>query len=86
MKVLKDILDGWGNVVKDQLGLLDTKTKEMAELRLLNCNYCHIRDGSICSPKRVGKHIETGETKKGCGCVISAKTLAPDSKCPIGKW
>jgi hypothetical protein len=86
MKLLKDIYEGWGNLIKDKMNLLDIKTKEMAEERLLNCHFCHIRNGLICSSKRIGKHKTTGEIKKGCGCVISAKALAPDSRCPLGRW
>jgi len=86
MKIIKDILQGWGNLVKDQFNLLDQETKELSELRLYNCHYCHLRDGSTCSPGRVGKHIESGQLVNGCGCNIAAKTLAPDAKCPLGKW
>ena len=34
----------------------------------------------------MGKHVVTGELKKGCGCRLAAKALSPGSECPLGKW
>lgn len=86
MKIIKDILQGWGNLVKDQFNLLDEETKELSELRLYNCHFCHLRDGNMCSPNKKGEHIYSGQIVSGCGCNIAAKSLAPDARCPLGKW
>jgi hypothetical protein len=86
MSQLNEILLGWGNVVKDKIGILDLDTKQLAESRLLICNSCYLRVGNTCSPKMVGYNTKTKELKKGCGCNISAKTLSPQSKCPLDKW
>ena len=83
---INQIINGWANLLKDKLGLLDPKFKEVAELRLMNCHKCHIRDGLICSPNRKGINIVTGKLTKGCGCVITAKVMAEDSFCPLLKW
>lgn len=96
MGKLKEILDGWGNVVKETIGLLDPKVKEEAERRLKICDRCPIRSTSTCDPNLRGHVIQdftySGEKRKkgqlvnGCGCNISAKTLSPDSQCPMGLW
>jgi hypothetical protein len=86
MLKLKEIFEGWGNVLKDKIKGVDPELKNLSKLRLLQCNDCALRNGYVCSPSRVGKHIETGVMTKGCGCAIPAKTLSPNSKCPLGKW
>lgn len=86
MSKLKEIFDGWGNVVKDKFGILNEETKIMAEIRLEQCHSCSNRSGNICNPTRKIKHIVTGEMVWGCGCNLTAKTLSPDSECPAGKW
>ena len=80
------ILEGWGNVVKDEFNILDPKIKQLASARMLICDNCEIRDGSACDPEKCGTHVETGEIECGCGCNIAAKTLSPNSECPLGKW
>jgi len=50
------------------------------------CDDCTLRIGGTCSPKKTGKHVETGEITKGCGCGLAAKTLSPTSHCPLAKW
>ena len=36
--------------------------------------------------KNIGINEITKVETKGCGCNISAKTLSPESKCPLSKW
>lgn len=80
------IVEGWGNYVKDRLGLLDTETQLLASNRLTICDGCVIRSGSSCDPNKWERHWVSGELSRGCGCNIAAKTLSPSSQCPIGKW
>lgn len=86
MGQLKEILDGWGNRIKDSFGILDEEIKTMAEIRLEQCHSCSMRSGNMCDPTKQIKHIVTEQMVRGCGCNISAKTLSPDSECPAGKW
>jgi len=86
MGQLKEILDGWGNVVKDKFGILNEEIKVMAEIRLEQCNSCSMRTNNVCDPNKQLKHIVTEQMVNGCGCNIAAKTLSPDSECPAGKW
>jgi hypothetical protein len=81
-----EILEGWGNVVKDQFNAVDPTTKEISRKRLEMCDPCSMRQGNMCSPSIFGYHIKTNERKNGCGCNISAKSLSPSSMCPLGKW
>ncbi len=86
MSKLNEIINGWANVVKDKIGTLDPKLKVIAENRLLLCNVCDMRVNNTCSTKKVGINIITKKETRGCGCNISAKTLSPESKCPLSKW
>ena len=86
MSQIQEILEGWGNVIKDQFNAVDPATKMLSKTRLLECEPCPIRQGNVCSPSIYGYHIKTNERKNGFGCNISAKTLSPSSSCPLGKW
>ena len=86
MSGIKDILNGWANLIKDTFNGLDPETKKLSEERLNICHSCDIRLGSICDPRKMGIHIKTGHLTRGCGCNIAAKTMNKNSKCPLGKW
>lgn len=86
MSKVREILLGWGNLIKDKFGTLDEETKVMAQIRLEQCNQCSMRIGNVCSPTRTLKHIVTEQKVNGCGCLIPAKVLSDDSECPAGKW
>jgi hypothetical protein len=86
MSQIREILEGWGNVIKDQFNAVDIVTKTISKKRLVECDPCSIRQGNTCSPQIYGYHVITKERKNGCGCNISAKTLSPTSECPLGKW
>ena len=86
MSQIKQILEGWGTVIKDQFKAVDPVTKAISQKRLQFCDDCSLRQGNTCSPQIYGYHIITNERKNGCGCNISAKTLSPSSQCPLGKW
>jgi len=96
---ISNILEGWGNSIKDKFGLLDNpELKAKSEKRLLICNTCSMRDNNTCSRKREGivvvdffynvleKPRKIGQVVKGCGCNLSAKSLCDDCQCPLGKW
>jgi hypothetical protein len=97
--MISEILEGWGNSIKDKLNLLnDPELKAKSEKRLLICNECHMRDNNTCSKKRTGFVIKTfkygneevdrmkGQMVKGCGCMLSMKSLCKECKCPRGLW
>lgn len=95
--MISEILEGWGNSIKDKFGLLnDPELKAKSEKRLLTCNVCTLRDGNTCSKKRTGVCIEDflygdeprfkGENYKGCGCMLSMKSLCNNCSCPLNKW
>lgn len=86
MSKIVEIIEGWGNVIKDQFNAVDPVTKAVSQKRLLECEPCSLRQGNTCSPQIYGYHIITNERKNGCGCNIAAKTLSPSSQCPLGKW
>ena len=86
MSQILEIIEGWGNVIKDQFNAVDPVTKAVSKKRLQLCDPCDIRQGNTCSPQRTGIHEITGHVAKGCGCNIAAKTLSPSSQCPLGKW
>jgi hypothetical protein len=83
---VEHIITGWANVVKDKFNILDPATKNMAADRMQLCNMCYLRTGNTCDPSKGGMNLKTGKIEKGCGCNIAAKTLSPQSKCPLAKW
>lgn len=83
---LNQIIEGWGNLVKDKLNLLAPPIKETAEARLKICDVCPIRKNNVCDPNQIITNVRTKKPVKGCGCNIAAKTLAITAKCPADKW
>ena len=86
MSQIREILEGWGNVIKDQFDSVEPVTKAISKKRWQCCDDCSLRQGNTCSPQIYGYHVITNKRKNGCGCNISAKTLSPTSQCPLGKW
>ena len=94
--IIKNILEGWANRVKDELNLLPDDKKQISENRLLICNSCPLRSGNSCSTSKEGIAVKTfkyngqerikGKVYSGCGCNLSAKSLCMDCSCPLGKW
>ena len=48
MSKIREIIEGWANVVKDQFDAVDPQTKELSKKRLLSCDICNIRQGNNC--------------------------------------
>ena len=86
MSKSKEIFDGYSNLLKDKLGLLDPETRKLAISRIVICNNCEANVAGICSPFAEIKNEVTGEMVKGCGCMLSSKCLSPESTCPANKW
>lgn len=82
----KAIITGWANLGLNKLDMLNSDLKEVSEYRLAHCHTCSMRIGNTCSRDKEGIDVKTLETKKGCGCNLSAKTLVLESKCPLSKW
>tara|TARA_R110000772_G_scaffold261370_1_gene379817 strand:+ start:376 stop:627 length:252 start_codon:yes stop_codon:yes gene_type:complete len=83
---MKELFEGWAKLALDRFNLLSDDNKLMAEGRLTICHDCELRNGTMCDPRRISKNINTGHLVRGCGCNLPAKTLAHNSKCPLGKW
>lgn len=96
MSKIGEILSGWGNKTLDQFGLLDKETQELGEKRLLVCMNCTVRTDFRCDSNKQGEVQEDfsfhgeqrkkGEIYNGCGCNLQAKSLSPNSQCPLGYW
>lgn len=86
MSKIKEILDGWGNRIKNEFGLLDRETMKLSAKRLSICDECEVRNGNSCSTQRMGYNEKKGQMVYGCGCNIAAKTMSPTSKCPRDLW
>jgi hypothetical protein len=83
---LTNIIHGWWNRLKEVTFGNKDYVQEQANIRRIICGGCHINKGGLCHADNQGKHIYTGEWANGCNCPISAKSLDPDSDCPVGKW
>lgn len=69
--MIKNISNVLFNLMKKQLGLLSPKVEKIAETRLKICDTCSQRVNNTCGQ---------------CGCLLAAKTVDLNSKCPINKW
>lgn len=72
MSKLYDISNGFSNLAKDKLGLLNKEEVTRNEKRMNICNECEFKTAL----GRCGK----------CGCILAAKTKCDECKCPIDKW
>jgi hypothetical protein len=68
---INNILKGWFNVIRNELGVLPEDIKLESERRLKICETCIDRVNNRCGI---------------CGCTLIAKSKDPQSKCPINKW
>ncbi len=92
----KQIKEGFENLIKDKLGMLEGDVKLEAERRFPICLNCPLRKDDVCSRDMKGEVVKTftyynkireaGSEYNGCGCSLHAKVLSPDAKCPLGKW
>lgn len=83
---LSNIINGWTNFTLDFFNQLHPKIKEEGEKRINICNTCPMRTNNSCDKNKKEINIENGLEVIGCGCNLSAKTLDPNSQCPLSKW
>ena len=67
----KEIAEGFGNLIKDKMGLSTEAQKELFAARKAICDSCEHGQGTRCNL---------------CGCVIAAKTKSLGSSCPDKLW
>ena len=79
----KEIIDGWTNVLKSTLNVLDDDIKEIAEKRSKECFGC---DKFVRFMKMPVINTPLGHQCSECKCVYPALVLSKDKKCPMGKW
>ena len=65
MSQIREIIEGWANVIKDQFDAVDPVTKAVSKKRLMECNPCPLRQSNTCSPQIMGYHVITNERKSG---------------------
>ena len=82
----KEIFDGFFNLVKDELDLLDKQTRNLAVTRSSICAQCPANVNKVCSADVQIKDLITEKMVPGCGCYLPAKVLSPESQCPANKW
>lgn len=73
MKKLKDILNGYVNLIKNKLNLSSEEIENLSKKRLDICNIC---------PKYLSK-IGTCDV---CGCYMPSKSRVRDAQCPENFW
>jgi hypothetical protein len=82
----KEIFNGFFNLVKDEMNVLDDNTKQLAITRSGICKACPANIDSKCSKSVMIKDLITNKKVPGCGCYLPAKVLSPTSQCPANKW
>jgi hypothetical protein len=85
-----------GNIIQGYTNNLLGINKDLKEKRLNVCYTCPLytkRNGGMCNNK-LWYNPNSGDVSmsykdnyiRGCGCILSAKTSAPNAHCPVGKW
>ena len=74
MAKIKEILEGWKNLIWE-----DPDIEDLAIKRLEVCAECDSRSNY---PQAVSLFSQC----LACGCVIEAKTRCKDCSCPLSKW
>lgn len=77
---------------------LTNKESELHDKRMNVCKSCKLYKidrllGKVCNSK-LFLNPDTDETskeyisgyKRGCGCILNAKTRVKDAECPLKKW
>lgn len=83
-------------IIKGHVNELFKLNEQLSKNRLEICYRCPLfRNvlGGICNNK-LWLNVNTGDVspvekagyKRGCGCLLKNKALAPGAKCPVGKW
>lgn len=85
MKLL-NIINGWSNLIQSKTIGIKNYIEDQANIRMNVCNGCEMNIKNVCDKSKVTTHIITNEEVYGCGCPLSAKTMAQDDHCPAGKW
>ena len=83
MSKTKNIIDGWMNMLKSNLGTLEPDLKQKALARSEECFNC---DSFISALTLPVINTPLGSKCKECNCVYPAYVLARDKECPLGKW
>jgi hypothetical protein len=86
MSKAKEIFDGFFNLVKKEINVLDDNTKQLAIKRSEICKACPANIDSKCSKKVMIKDLISNKKVQGCGCYLPSKVLSPTSQCPANKW
>jgi hypothetical protein len=73
---LKDIANGYYNLLLKGVGVPNEQIEELAAKRLEHCDACETNG----APTILGGHCTL------CGCLMSAKSRSINAKCPLGKW
>ncbi len=76
------------NIIKGHLNELLDKQRDLYNDRIEICKSCPLftnsKVGAICDSNKKVKI--NGQTFKGCGCRLSAKTRLKNEKCILKKW
>lgn len=67
----KEIANGFGNLIKNKMGLSKPEEKKLFAARKAICDACPHGQRARCNL---------------CGCVIAAKTKSINSSCPDKLW
>jgi hypothetical protein len=79
----KQIIEGWMNVLRANVGELEPTLQEKAITRSEECFNC----GSFVSVLTLPViNTPIGSKCQECNCFYPAYVLVADKKCPLGKW
>lgn len=95
MGILNQIIEGHFNEFKSLIGATSEEANKVFNSRKAICDSCPLKNGNTCNPALsihplTLKTAPTSENRigfvRGCGCRLSAKQKASNTKCPAGFW
>jgi hypothetical protein len=76
MSEIKQIAEGYWNLLRKKTGYTNAEVEQLANLRLDHCGICQVNN----QPGLVNGRCIL------CNCVMESKARAINAKCPVGKW
>jgi hypothetical protein len=83
-----EIIEGHINLLLKKAALLPEEIQQLGDLRMDLCKVCHTlpKPGAVEPGPGLDNEKYCSKPRGGCGCDMTAKTLALGSRCPIGRW
>jgi len=81
---ISGVAEGWSNLIKDKLGVLSPREKEVVEKRIIKCSECPFNSSN--AKKNLGYETDLGyDHCSSCKCPLDVKPFALHDNCGL-EW